>query len=61
MGIGVFLSVDQLSFVPEVFMTSLLSISSGLIAAAGAVVFLISFIGCFGAFLRNQHAMLAVR
>ena len=60
MSIGVFLSVDQLSFVPEVFVTSLLSISGGLIAAAGALVFLISFIGCFGAFLRNQNAMLVV-
>jgi len=61
MSLGVFLSVDQLSFVAEVFTTPLLEISSGLIAASGAVVFFISFIGCFGAFLRNQNAMIAVR
>lgn len=58
MGMGVFLSVDQLSFVSEVFVTPLLLISSGLIAASGTVVFLISFIGCFGTFLRNQSALL---
>jgi len=60
MGMGVFLSVDQLSFVSEVFVTPLLRISSGLIAASGTVVFLISFIGCFGTFLRNQSALLVV-
>jgi len=60
LGFGVFWSVDQLSFVPEVFITPLLNISSGLIVAAGALVFLFSMIGCFGVFLRNQHAVLAV-
>jgi len=61
LGIGVFLSVDQLSFVPEVFLTPLLSISSGLIVAAGGLVFLLSMLGCLAVFLRNQHAVLAVR
>jgi len=60
LGIGVFLSVDQLSFVTEVFVTPLLSISSGLIVAAGGVVFLFSMVGCFSVFLRNQWAVLAV-
>jgi len=60
LGIGVFLSVDQLIFVPEVFLTPLLNISSGLIVAAGCVVFLFSMFGCLGIFLRNQPAVLIV-
>jgi len=60
MGIGVFLSVDQLSFVKEVFVTPLLGISSSLIESAGGLIFLISIVGCFGIFLRNQRTVLIV-
>jgi len=59
-GIGVFFSVDQLSFVLEVFVTPMPSISSWLIVAAGGLAFLISIVGCFGIFLRNQLAVLTV-
>jgi len=59
-GIGVFLNVDQLSFVPEVFLTPLLGISCGLIVTAGVIAFLIGFIGCFGAYLQSELAVLAV-
>ena len=60
LAVGVFLSADQLSFVPKVFLTPLLNISSVLIVSAGCLVFLLTMVGCLGIYLLNQHAVLGV-
>ena len=59
-GNRIFLGIGQLIFVPEVFPTPLLSVSSGLLEATGGLVFLVSIVGCVGVFIRHKRVLLAV-
>lgn len=60
-GGGVYLAADKLHFVSAVFGIPLIASASYLIIAAGCIVFIISFAGCFGAIVENRALLLVVR
>lgn len=60
-GGGVYLAADKLHFVSAVIGIPLIASASYVIIAAGCIVFIISFAGCFGATVENRTLLLVVR
>lgn len=56
--LGIFLVVERIHFVPYVYGTQLMAASCYLIISAGVILFLISFIGCFGSLYENRVLLL---
>lgn len=53
-GLGIYVVVDKVHFVTGVFGMTMAAPASYLIIASGCVIFVISFIGCFGALFESR-------
>jgi hypothetical protein len=56
--VGIYLIVEQIQFIPSVYGTQLPATSCYLIISAGCILFLLSFIGCFGSLFENKTLLL---
>jgi hypothetical protein len=56
--VGIYLIVEKIYFVEWVYGTQLAAASCYLIIAAGCIMFIISFIGCFGTLFENKRLLL---
>jgi len=59
--VGIYLTVEKVQFVSWTLGTELVAASCYLIISAASVIFLISFIGCFGTLFKNRTILLVVR
>ena len=59
--VGIYLTVDKVQFVSWMMGTELVAASCYLIISAASIIFLISFIGCFGTLFKNRTILLVVR
>jgi hypothetical protein len=57
--IGIYLLISKIQFTNWILGTQIMAASCGLIIAAGSIMFLISFVGCFGTLFENQTLILA--
>jgi len=57
-GLGIYLVVDKVNLVSGVFGSPLIAPASYLIIAAGCIVFIISFIGCFGSLFESRSVLI---
>lgn len=56
--VGIYLTVDKVQFVSWMMGTELVAASCYLIISAASIIFLISFIGCFGTVFKNKGMLL---
>lgn len=56
--VGIYLIIDQIQFTSWVLGTDILPAACYLIIAAGCIMFLISFLGCFGTIFQNRSILL---
>lgn len=56
--LGIYIITEKIHFMPYVYGTQLMAASCYLIISAGCVLFLISFIGCFGSINDNRRLLL---
>lgn len=59
--VGIYLTVEKVQFVSWTMGTELVAASCYLITSAASVIFLISFLGCFGSLFKNRTILLIVR
>jgi hypothetical protein len=57
-GLGIYVVVDKVNFVTALFGTTLVAPASYMIIAAGCIVFVISFVGCFGALFESRMLLI---
>ena len=59
--VGIYLTVEKVQFISWTMGTELVGASCYLIMAAASVIFLVSFIGCFGSLFKKRNILLVVR
>jgi len=59
--VGIYLTVEKVQFVSWTMGTELVAASCYLVLAAASIIFLISFLGCFGSLFKNRTILLIVR
>jgi len=58
--VGIYLTVEKVQFISWMMGTELIAASCYLIMTAAAVIFIISFVGCFGTLFKNRCLLLVV-
>jgi len=59
--VGIYLTVEKVQFISWTMGTELVGASCYLIMSAASVIFLVSFIGCFGSLFKKRNILLVVR